>query len=149
MTFTATVLAGTSPVTSGTVTFSQGGTALGAAVNLNSSGQAAFTTSSLAAGNDVITATYNPSTGFKGSTSPTLTQQVVASTASTTTGLTSSLNPSNQGQAVTLTASVLAGTSPVTTGSVTFSQGGTALGAAVNLNSRPGRVHHIEPCGGQ
>lgn len=54
---TATVLAGTTPVTSGTVTFFSGTTSIGAAT-LDSNGQAVLTTTQLPAGTDSITASY-------------------------------------------------------------------------------------------
>jgi subtilisin-like proprotein convertase family protein len=63
VTFTATVTS-TGPVTAGTVTFREGVTTLAANVAVNSSGQAAFTTSALAEGNHVITATYNGTVSF-------------------------------------------------------------------------------------
>ena len=53
---------------------------------------------------------------------------------STTTTLTASPNPATAGQVVTLTATVTDGGS-TPTGSVQFSSGGTAIGAAVPLNS--------------
>ena len=68
--FTATV----NPVTpgagkrTGTVTFYDNGIALGPAVTLNSSGQAALKTSALPLGSDTITATYSGDTNFTGST---------------------------------------------------------------------------------
>lgn len=59
VTFTATVTAAGAPVTAGTVTFTDGVTALGPAISLDATGAATFTTSSLAAGIHPITATYN------------------------------------------------------------------------------------------
>ena len=64
VTFTATVTSGGNPVTTGTVTFSEGATTLATNVALNGSGQAMFSISTLPEGNHVITATYNPGTGF-------------------------------------------------------------------------------------
>jgi subtilisin-like proprotein convertase family protein len=64
VTFTATVTSGGAPVTTGTVTFSEGNTTLAANVPLDGSGQAAFTTSSLAEGNHVITGTYSGTASF-------------------------------------------------------------------------------------
>jgi subtilisin-like proprotein convertase family protein len=62
--FTATVTSGGSPVTTGTVTFTEGATVLAANVPVNAGGQAAFTTSSLPEGNHTITATYNGTAAF-------------------------------------------------------------------------------------
>ncbi|MGI8808137.1 MAG: beta strand repeat-containing protein [Acidimicrobiales bacterium] len=64
VTFTATVTSAGNPVTTGTVTFKDGATILAANQALNGSGQATFTTNSLAEGNHVITATYNGTASF-------------------------------------------------------------------------------------
>ncbi|MGA2588832.1 MAG: Ig-like domain-containing protein [Bryobacteraceae bacterium] len=69
VTFTATVTSGGNPVTSGTVTFEDGGlTPAGTVsgdnvVTLNGSGQAVFTTSSLAEGDHDISAAYSGVSG--------------------------------------------------------------------------------------
>lgn len=66
VTFTATVIKQTdaTPVTSGTVTFREGGTILSANVPVNGSGVATFSTTALTEGDHAITADYNPSAGF-------------------------------------------------------------------------------------
>jgi PKD repeat protein len=64
VTFTATVTSAGTPVTDGTVTFSDGSTPLGDA-DVDGLGQAVFTTDSLAPGNHSITATFNGATGFR------------------------------------------------------------------------------------
>ena len=77
VTFSATVTA-TSPATGtpgGVVTFYDGSTTIGTAA-IDSSGKAAYATSSLAVGSHSITATYSGDANFFGSTSPVLTQQV-------------------------------------------------------------------------
>jgi len=76
VTFTATVNASFGAAT-GTVTFTDGGATLGS-VNLDASGVAAWTTSSLIVGAHAIVATYAPSAGsnFVESTSAPLTQNV-------------------------------------------------------------------------
>jgi hypothetical protein len=117
VTFTATVTSGGSPVTTGTVDLTAGATALATGLDLNSAGQATFTTSSLAVGSHTITATYNGNTDFQTS-ADTLTQEVEP--AATATALTSSANPSTVGQSVTFTAAVTSDGAPVTAGSVTF-----------------------------
>src|SRR5439155_673562 len=71
VTFTATVTPSTA---TGTATFFDGVTSIGSAAL--SSGQAIFTTSSLAAGSHAITAQYGGDTDNLGSTSPALTQDV-------------------------------------------------------------------------
>ena len=68
VTITATVGANGTPVTTGTVTFTEGTTVLSADVAVNASGQAIFTTSALSAGSHTIVATYNPGSGFLNST---------------------------------------------------------------------------------
>ncbi|MGH9680770.1 MAG: Ig-like domain-containing protein, partial [Candidatus Acidiferrales bacterium] len=120
-------------VPTGTITFSDGGTSLGAPVALNGSGQATLTTSSLTAGSHTITATYSGDSNFT-SSSNTLTQVVVAKT-NTSTALISSTNPSNSGQSVTFTATVTpASGTAVPTGTVSFLDGANSLGAAVALD---------------
>ena len=64
-------------IPTGGVTFFDGGTPIGTA-RLDSTGMAAFATSSLAAGNHPITATYGGDTSFAASTSAALTQTVTA-----------------------------------------------------------------------
>src|SRR5262249_41389306 len=121
VTFTATVsvtLPGHGPA-NGTITFRDGSSTLGTAT-LNGSGQATFTTSTLALGLHFISAVYSGSSNFNGSTSAVLTQTVTA--LPTTTVLTSSVNPSNVGQTVIFTATV-SGSSGTPTGTVTFKDG--------------------------
>lgn len=124
VTFTATVSgAGASP--SGTVTFKDGVTTIGTGT-LNGGGQAALVTSALALGNHSITAVYAGDANFTGSTSSTL-AQVTVSTASAT-ALTATPNPAASGAAVTFAATVT-GTGGTPTGSITFKDGATTLGA--------------------
>jgi hypothetical protein len=135
VTFTATVSA-VAPGTgtpAGTVTFRDGAITL-VTVALNAAGQAQLSTSALTVGTHPITAQYNGSATFSGSTSPVLNQ--VVQRAGTGTGFTSSVNPSTVGQPVTFTASVSV-TAPgagVPTGSVTFKDGATIL-AVVPLDA--------------
>ena len=69
VTFTATVRDGVTPVTTGTVSFTDGARPRSAAnVAVNASGQATFTTTTLAEGTHLITATYSGATGFLTST---------------------------------------------------------------------------------
>ncbi len=132
VTFTATVVSGGSPVNAGSVQFSDGGSALGGPVGLAADGTATFTTSALAVGTHPILATYSGTANFASSSGSV--SQVVNQLATTTT-LTSDTNPSSAGQAVTFTATVVSGGSPVATGSVQFSDGGSALGGPVTLAS--------------
>ena len=77
VTFTATVTANSpgAGTPTGTVTFKDGSSTLGTGT-LNGSGQATFTTSTLAVGSHSITASYGGDASFKGSTSPKFTQTV-------------------------------------------------------------------------
>jgi hypothetical protein len=94
VTLTATVTSGGNPVTSGTVTFEDGGlTPAGTVsgnnvVTLNGSGQAAFTTSSLTEGDHDITATYSGVSGTYDGSYQTLYQRV--DNATTVSNVTSS-----------------------------------------------------------
>jgi LPXTG-site transpeptidase (sortase) family protein len=127
LTFTASVnvSAPGSGTPTGTVEFFNGATSLGTGT-LNGSGQATFTSSTLATGSYSLTATYNGDSSFNISTSaPALAHTI--NKASTTTAVTSNINPSVFGQAVTFTATVnsSAGTP---TGTVEFFDGVTSLG---------------------
>ncbi|MFI5165653.1 MAG: beta strand repeat-containing protein [Thermoanaerobaculales bacterium] len=130
VTFTATVtaVAPGSGTPGGTASFFDGATLLGV-VTLNASGEAAFSTSSLTVGSHSITAVYGGDANFTASTSLGLTQ--VVNQAGTTTTLTGSPNPGQFGQPVTFTATVTAESpgSGTPTGSVTFLDGATLLGA--------------------
>lgn len=83
VTFTATVTSSGSPVTTGTVTFTEGATTLAANVAVNGSGQASFSKSNFAEGNHIVTATYN-GTGTFATSSGTVNQRV--DTPTTVTG---------------------------------------------------------------
>jgi hypothetical protein len=131
VTFTATVTSGGNPVTTGTVTFTEGATTLAADVPVDGSGQATFTTSSLTAGSHPITATYSGTAAF-GTSSGAVTQ--IVNKAVTATALGSSPNPSVVGAPVTFTATVTSGGNPVTTGTVTFAEGATTLAADVPVD---------------
>ncbi len=128
VTFTAVVTA-TAPgsgVPTGTVTFKDGTATLGTG-NLDGSGHATLTTSTLGVGSHSITAVYGGSTSYNTSTSSALTQTVNKD--ATSTSVTSSLNPSNHNQSVTFTATVVASApgTAVPTGSVTFKDGTKSL----------------------
>ena len=133
VTFTAAVASGTTPVTSGSVTFLEGTTVLGGPTPLDAAGHATFSSAALAVGSHTLTARYGGSSAFNPS-SGTLTQTV--NRASTTTTVSSSLNPSVFGQAVTFTVGVtpVAPVAGTPTGSVTLLDGTTALGTASLAN---------------
>jgi parallel beta-helix repeat protein len=132
--FTATVtpISGTGTPT-GTVQFFDGTTPLGTA-NLNPSGTATFTTSSLAAGSHAIRAEYLGDASDAGSYSAMQTQTV--NPVSTTTALGSSASPSPYGQTVTFTATVTPTSGTATpAGTVQFFDGTTQIGSStLNAN---------------
>ena len=110
----------------GTITFLDAGVTLGtAAVSSNS---AQLSVSSLSVGTHSLTARYGGDANLLTSTSTSL-QQVV-NPAATTIVMSSNPNPSSLGQTVTLSAKVSSSTSSSPTGSVTWSDGSTALGSA-------------------
>ena len=123
VTFTATLSGAVAPT--GTVTFTDGGTVLGSAAL--SSGQASFTTSSLAVGAHSIVASYGGDANNASATSAAFGFTVVR--ALTTTSVTSSLSQAQDFYPVTLTATVTSA-GPPATGSVTFYDRSTALGTA-------------------
>ena len=128
VTFTATV-SSVSPATdtpTGTVVFADNGEDV-AAVGLDGSGVATFTTTDLWAGNHTITALYLGDDNFSSSTADPVTQ--VVDQASTNTTVASLLTTSVFGQAVTFTATVSAvspGAGPEM-GTLTFLDGSTPL----------------------
>lgn len=128
ITFTATIsVTSGSGTPTGTVSFFDGAILLGNGTI--SSGQATFTTSSLSVGSHPITATYNGSSSFAGSTSTILTQ--VINKGATSTSVSSTSNPSTYGQAITLTGTVAVTSGAGTpTGSIQFFDGSTSLGTA-------------------
>lgn len=134
VTFTATVVDDVgAPVTAGSVSFSDGGAPLGAAVPVDGAGRATLTTSALVAGQHAIGASYSGTTVFVGSNAAGLTQSV--SLRPTVTAVTSTADPSPVGDAVTITATVTDGGAPVTAGTVTFTEGATVLASGVALDA--------------
>ena len=133
VTFTATVTSWRGPVSAGTVTFTGGG----APVALNAQGQATFTTSALAAGTHTITATYNGTTEFNGS-SDSVSQ--VVNNAQTTTVLAARPQPVavRSGGDVHRDRTISTGPDTGTAGTVTFTDDddrATTLAANVALNA--------------
>lgn len=124
-----TFTAGTSsagPNLMGSITFMDNGTSLGT-VNLNAAGSAVFTTSSLPVGTNTVTAVYSGDTNHVASTSTPVSEQMVQVAG---VSLTSSVNPSVAGQDVVFTMKVSGTNGVVPTGTVTFTDGSTALGTA-------------------
>lgn len=132
---TATV-SGAGPTPTGSVEFFNGQVLLGSAQLSQGQGrsQGSITVSSLQAGNDTITAVYQPDTVYATSTSAPVTVVVTASPAATTTVLTASASQITANAQVTLTAAVSSPGATVTDGSVTFLNGSTSLGTATVVN---------------
>jgi hypothetical protein len=135
VTFTAAVTKpGGTP--SGSVQFQADGQDLGGPQPVDGSGHASVDTSTLAAGNHSITATFTSSDPNTLNSSGSLAGGQTVNAASTTTGVTSSRNPSEQGQAVTFTATISTNApgSGTPTGTVQFRDNGTDLGAPQNVD---------------
>ena len=108
-----------------------------AGIALDGNGQASFTTSTIDAGSQTVSASFGDQSGTFAQSAGTLVQRVIE--ADTTTTLTSSQNPSLVGDSVTFTAEVTSAGGLVTDpfGFVMFSDGSTQLGAA---SAQDGRV---------
>ena len=124
VTFTATV-SGSGGTPTGTVTFRDGTTTLGAATLAG--GAASFSTASLTIGSHAISAGYGGDAKFAAGTSTAVTETVTQPP--TTITLVSSPNPSSVGQQVTFTATA-SGNGGTPTGTITFRDGAATLGAA-------------------
>jgi hypothetical protein len=111
---------------SGMVTFSDGGAVVGTATI--SGGAAVFSSSTLALGGHAITAAYSGDANDAASTSAILNQQVQQAGPVT---LASSVNPSIAGTSIGLMATIAAPQGAAVTGTVTFKDGATTLGAAM------------------
>ncbi len=133
------VVAASSPIPSGTVTFKDGTTTLGVAT-VTQNGSATFTVPphTLAPGTHAMTAVYAGAGNLAGSVSTPLSVVVVAPpvVVATSTGLTSSLNPARStgnaaSRTVVFTATVRPSTgTAVPTGTVTFKDGTVTKGTA-------------------
>jgi streptogramin lyase len=123
---TATVTAAGTPA--GTVTFRDGGRALGSSP-VDAAGQATLSVA-LGAGSHSLTASFVGTSAFAASTSAALTE--VVNRAATGTALTASANLVVVGQRVVFTATVraVAPGAGTPTGTVTFLDGSTSLGSA-------------------
>jgi large repetitive protein len=130
VTFTVTIAAPQGGAVTGTVTFKDGATTLGTA-NVNGAGVAAFSIATLAVGQHSIIGSYSGDTNNRAALSNLLLQTV--QTAGTNVTLISNANPSLTNAALTLTSTVV-GKGGSVTGTVTFQDGTTLLGAS-NLNA--------------
>jgi hypothetical protein len=136
VTFTATVgpVAPGAGTPGGSVQFVDGSTDIGAPQAL-SGGTASLSTSALSTGSHQITAVYQGSANFAGSTSAVLPQTVVAATSTTITNSAALATPSNAGDPVTVQFSVSAAPGAGTpTGSVTvtFDSGGSCMASVAD-----------------
>jgi len=141
VTFTAQLAGVTlTPVTpSGTVTFTVNGNPDPACLpkTVTAGGAATCITSALLAPADLIKATYSGDTNFVVAAAATLTETVGKTAAAVT--LTSSLPSASVNQTTTYTATVKPPSGTVLpSGSVTFTQGGTTLCAAVSITGATG-----------
>jgi len=130
VTFTASVTSGAG-IPSGTVKFADGATTLAAAVTVNASGIATFSTSALAAGSHTITATFTGGAAWAGSSG---TAAALIIQGVTTTAVTASPNPATFGQSITFTATV-SSSAGVPSGTVKFTDGATTLATGVAVNA--------------
>jgi hypothetical protein len=132
VTFTATVLTGSTPVTTGTVTITDTttGTTLASNAALNSNGMTSVTLSTLAVGGHTIKATYNPDINHLGSNN---TDSFLVNKATPLVTLAPSANPALVLSALTLTAHVTS-TVGTPTGGVTFFDGATQIANIQLLN---------------
>lgn len=124
LTDTLPIVAGIAPT--GTVTFYTGTSAIGIS-SINTSGAATLTTASLPVGSDVITAVYAGDNNYLSATAGPLTI-AVAPLLATTDILSVSTSTSTFGQSVTLTDTISKSSTTIPTGTVTFYDGGIAIG---------------------
>ena len=124
-TLTATTKSGTAQMPTGTVTFWNGASSLGTASLAN--GVATYSTALFSIGGTALTANYSGDANFVPATSNPI--PVAVQAAATTNLLTASPNPAPFGTSVSFT-STLISLDGTPTGSVTFYDGGTALGVA-------------------
>jgi large repetitive protein len=132
--FTASVSGGGSGIPTGTVTFQDGTSVTLGSVNLDIHGNAALTISTLAVGPHSIRAVYLGDSNNGGSTSTSVQETITQIT--TVTSIATTTTPAAAGASIQLTATITPGSSvpssPIT-GTVTFMEGATTLGAtAVN-----------------
>jgi sugar lactone lactonase YvrE len=126
VTFTA-VISSASPNISGPVTFMDGATVI-ASGPLNASGVATYTTSMLTVGSHSVSATYAGDANHAAANTASLTELIVQAS---TTAMMSSANPSVSGNSVAFTVKVTGNGSAIPTGTVTFLDGTTLLGASM------------------
>jgi hypothetical protein len=127
VTLTATITPTPTGPPLGTVIFYNGSTLLNTAT-VNSSGVATFTTGSLPAGSDSLTAAYSGNIDFAASTSAAVVETITGT--ATSTALSASPNPAVAGQAVVLTATVTPTPTGASLGNVSFYNNSNLLGTS-------------------
>jgi hypothetical protein len=127
LTFSATVAAQFGGALTGTVTFMDGTAAL-AVVPLTGTA-ATFSTATLPAGTDSVSAVYSGDSNSTGSSSGAISDKV--DKAETTAVINSKTSAATYGQPVTFNASVSSSTGAIPTGSVSFKHGSTVLATVV------------------
>lgn len=138
VTFSATLLGGSAPLSGASVVLSIDNTAV-ATIATNAQGVASYTASSLNAGQHAVTASFAGSGNYAGAQSAPFNQQVQSNP--TTTTLSASPNPVQQGQplAVSVSVSATQGTA-APTGSIALLQGTTQLATATLTTPTSGVV---------
>ena len=128
--FSATVVTSApgSGIPSGMVAFKDFAVTLGAAA-LDPAGAASFSTAALAAGPHSITAVYLGVPSYGASTSGAVSQPVGKGQVTATAASSSAASVGSQPVTFTATLQIVAPAAGVTTGSVSFSEGGVALGS--------------------
>jgi large repetitive protein len=124
VTFTARLTGVQGLIPTGSVSFKDGANVLGV-INVDPTGLATITTTSLTVGPHSITAGYSGDTNYQPVSSSTLTQTVLIANTSVT--LASSANPATSGLPLTFS-TLVTGTGGPVSGSVTFEDGTTILG---------------------
>ena len=132
VTLSATVAKTASATPTGSVTFMNGSSSLGAA-SLDSTGTASMTISTLAVGSYSVVGSYSGDSNYGAAQSSAASLQVMA--AATSTSLSATPDPANVGQSVTLTAVVGDSGGPTPSGTVTFMNGSTQLGTGAVSSS--------------
>ncbi|MFC6646386.1 Ig-like domain repeat protein [Granulicella cerasi] len=127
VTFTAKLSGNGTVVPSGPVVFSDGAASL-ASVNLDASGTAVFTTTSLAVGAHSITVSYAGDTNYSSVTSAAIIETIT--NADTQVAISSSANPATYGSPLVFTAKVTSN-GGTATGKLNFLDGTTVLGTSV------------------
>jgi large repetitive protein len=124
--FTAKVTGIGSIIPTGNITFSDGATAL-TTVSLDATGAATFRTATLSVASHTITVSY---AGDKNYSTASATMIQTVQSANTQIALTASANPAIYGAPITFTATI-ASNGGIATGTVTFTDAGTAIGGGV------------------